>query len=71
MVLIILGVLYTIPSILSGNVVFVGNPLSFFFMWVWMLGPFVVLGILIKLYSEHREKREQEKMLADAEESSQ
>ena len=67
-VLIFFGVLYTLPSILRGDVVFVGDPLSFFFLWVWMLGPFIVLGVVIKLYSNHHERKEQEKMLAESEE---
>lgn len=67
-VLIFFGFLYTIPSIIRGDMVFVGDPISFVFMWIWMLGPFVALGVVIKLYSQYREKKEQEKMLADSEE---
>jgi len=67
-VVIFLGFVAALPGILGGNVVFMGDAFSYIFMLTWMLGPLVLLGLLIRAYSGHREKKEHEKMLAASEE---
>ena len=67
-VVIFLGIVTTLPSILDGTAVMPGNPILNFISILFWFAPVIVLGVVIKMVSNHQEKKEQEKMLADSEE---
>ncbi|MHA1390563.1 MAG: hypothetical protein ACTSR9_19280 [Candidatus Thorarchaeota archaeon] len=56
-VLIVVGILITIPSILGGGIVFmVGDPFLFFLSYVSLFGPIVVCVLIIWFAWNRREK---------------
>ena len=67
-VVIILGVVASLPGILGGTMIMPGNPILNFISIMFWLAPFIVLGVVIKAVSDHQNRKEQEKMLADSEE---
>jgi hypothetical protein len=67
-VVIVLGVFAALPSIFDGASVMLGNPIMNFFSIMLWFAPFIALGLFVKIISNYREKKEQERLLTAAEE---